>query len=1320
MNRYLRFIEHQLEGTPYLKYVVWFLITVIVVWLLIRIYRWLTQLKLRWLWPRKTATSIWQRLKQMALDFKNAWGPRDWYYDTPWYFLLNSEAPDKSAFAELKACNRMLSFLGKTTKDPLLKSWLFFDGGVLIPSNNEKLSRTLDKVNQLRSERPVDGIIVDFSAKQLLAHSTSWESAAENTYDQLWKIQKTLGFMLPVYVVISDCEELNGFTEFSSAFSKQHDQIWGWSSDANLDAIFQKEIVVNNIALMENRIRKIQLSAMSDDDTSNDEFFLFPAEFKKLSGITQKVITKLFYKNSLSSLLHLRGCYFTGKDTVPVLGKSEPPEPLFLNDLLTDKVFPELNIASPVRQRWLASKTVLRRLQYLSIVLIAALVIRMGVESQMLNEQVSNISNALTAVNVIKKSSQANNGTGVHELTEIEFNSLIDQISSMNAHKLDKATIPSSWYNSYNLELRNYFKKDIFGNLLIPTLDHRLSAIRHSLAQDLENIGFISDGYSSSLSDWLQRYVDFGKHRQIFTALVTTEATTIEQKEKQLQDFVLLSEYLMGISPPPSFTRNSELYRDALAKYVGETQLANVQQDNFISQPLPKILQKVTQHLVRQQRSVNEFFDQLRKIQNLPVATRWYDRKKDLVSPYSDFSDWFSNLKQDWLSNLPPCKKLQKQLKETFSESKLGRQLRFEVNNFASDCQEKIEQALLSHNDALGFTAFTLRTEQQLTEANAIAEAVEEGSMEGAAKGLVHKIEKPFFNVTSQGKKLFNSLENLSQLSFINVIAAGDVGKDKLDYFWSVSELQQAIKAFKEYENFAVNNFTSLPLPAKEYSDPALYLSQAVALKQLQQTIFNFISGARQTRPKAWVSQYIRPLEEKEAKLAAQVEYFRQSIDTLLELNGILEQLGFAQTNQWLQQESRAYAVEMLEKVNRLSTSSRVYMPYAKPTWGRHNFTQALFGIQTDSEIPDYLESQYARVHHLASNYAEPLVLYLLNTDQGSGNLKISSLNRWRMTLEQINRKQNKDPTNNASRLEDYFNGQLTGLNQSNCFEKMKSAEFITASDVFASALNEISQRVFKHCQGFRKDIIKKQYRNLANQFNKLLANQYPFTQLDNATPATPARLKKFFDLYNEVGDGLTSRLKLVAVKEARYERALAFARELEKAAGFFNPLMASLETGQEPQIKIATKFNPMSRQNQFAKHIKGWTLRSGTQSVIFPGAEETVDWSPGEQFSVEINWANGSPYAPPGKKSQLKFKSKEYWSLIHMIEKNRSANGDHSGLTASDLLEFDISLEGRKAPAKETASAFVRFNLSVFDAETKTLVPLVLPSEFPTVAPVL
>ncbi|HUA79886.1 MAG TPA: type VI secretion protein IcmF/TssM N-terminal domain-containing protein, partial [Dyella sp.] len=207
--------------------------------------------KWRWINLRDRLRRAYQSVDR-ALRYVAA--RKDWRYRSTWLLLMGFPGDGKSSLAASVPVDlRRLPRQGDRSHEDFLRAavshsdWLFLEKGMLVDPvgvfgepDQKKNGQPGDLLwrdmladfDSLRPDRALDGVVWVVSAARLLRADQAERAAlGRYAFARINDLQAAFGFALPVYVVISQCDAVQGFTAFWSA---QQDalrtQMAGWSS----------------------------------------------------------------------------------------------------------------------------------------------------------------------------------------------------------------------------------------------------------------------------------------------------------------------------------------------------------------------------------------------------------------------------------------------------------------------------------------------------------------------------------------------------------------------------------------------------------------------------------------------------------------------------------------------------------------------------------------------------------------------------------------------------------------------------------------------------------------------------------------------------------------------------------------------------------------------------------------------------------------------------------------------------------------------------------------------------------------------------------
>lgn len=1162
------------------------------------------------------------------------------------------------------------------------KYGVLFEQGCVV--SHPKPAEISPELSEYRPERPIDGIILCLSVSQFsnLTMNDIDDDASE-IYQQLWKLQKEFNFILPIYLLIVDCHEINGFEEYWSfpELTSHLDDIVGWSNPYDKNQTFNTKWIDEAFLTTSNTLRNIHSNFIIDGkDNSSLNALLFPNNINKIAPKIARYCETLFNHSSYQSSVMFRGIYFSGKLKDE---KQNQYVDKFLATLFSHKIFQENNLAYASQQQLFSSNRKLRIFQYFFTALFFSAFAWLTFDALNLTNQAKNLTNKIKSLPT---------STSEQDKTSLSYvRKVLLHVSDMDASNLQYWSIPWSFSPTLNNQLKSYFAKDIFGEIVFPAFEKQI----HDKVSKQINLFTMADNHI----EWL---TTLDNNLALRNELVEIMARQDLSRPEIAKRFRHIANNIDNTALSEGFFQNSTLYFDAISNVKYQpNQLYTIGQNE--KEQLWVSVLKSTQ--AQQRKTVSNisapksFFNKLIELQSIPATVTWYQKVPDFSADISKYLHWTKEMKTHWLSGSVQendCQQVSTILMRlenvlTANSSDFG-------THFLSRCQQAVEEQMIEDTTILFPTLYT---------------------KEGTA-----------FHFSLAAEKIFTQINKLSSLSFINVRAADYFTEGDNDFYWSVDKLDQVLTMIEEYEQFANKNFDSIPLSDEHTEDIPKRLAHAVALKQLQLSILTGLSNARVKNLTKNQLSNMRITNTAENYLQNHVRNFQLASDKLHSIYQKLDDLQFIEGKRTFTKITTEYVYSLLEKVNLAYQSSQLYTPLYSPRWEEHQYIQALFGINGEGQLQDYLAAQEDRINYLASNYAEPLLVYL-KTVKPSDN-KYQLISHWENSLVELNKRKDKNPANSVSQLTSFFTNDLLSTDQSNCFKATKKYVTPQENNLFAFSQKDIATKATEHCNRFRADLIEQEYADLQLLFTQSLANKYPFSQAVHPAMVSPATLKKFIETYPGKSDGLAERLQvLIKVNHEKYKKydpALTFVRQLDASIDFFKYVLAS-QDGKNPQgISITSDLNINESSSRHVNHILNWQFQTGQQKNVYPGSSENITWLSNNATTLSLQWADNSPYIPDAingvtNNQTLQYQQKGMWSLLQFIQTYQSTQKDTQAMSAASiLLEFTANLSSKSSTANDAEPqkllAFLRLTLYGIDPDTKESIAIELPKQFPKFAP--
>ncbi|MFP5515330.1 MAG: type VI secretion system membrane subunit TssM [Alphaproteobacteria bacterium] len=298
-------------------------------------------------------------------------------YQLPWYLVIGAPGSGKTTAlanaglgvdaADGGVAGPLAGLAGTRNCD-----WWFTDRAVLIDTagryttqdsrravDGRVWSGLLDLLKEHRPLQPANGVLLTLSLPDLAA----WDEAERRNHailirQRLSELRVQLGLRLPVYLLLTKADLLDGFTTFFDPLDREaRSQIWGLTLPAAEVAAERAEgplaVFRDLYAGLVRRLDERLLDRLHQepDLRRRCDAFALPLRVAELEPALSDIVDTVFCSEHGEETPRLRGLYLTSAtQTGGALALLEPDPAVrastyFLDRLLFDVVFPEANLA---------------------------------------------------------------------------------------------------------------------------------------------------------------------------------------------------------------------------------------------------------------------------------------------------------------------------------------------------------------------------------------------------------------------------------------------------------------------------------------------------------------------------------------------------------------------------------------------------------------------------------------------------------------------------------------------------------------------------------------------------------------------------------------------------------------------------------------------------------------------------------------------------------------------------------------------------------------------------------------------------------------
>src|SRR6201985_2872215 len=272
-------------------------------------------------------------LRKAGFEHKSG-SASNYLYQLPWYMFIG--APGSGKTTALVNSGLRFPLEGKMGKDAVKRIggtrhcdvWRT-DEAVRLETagryTTQSSSREVDAaawtgfltlLKKFRPAQPLNGAIVTVSLSDLFTSSSAQrDDYARSIRARIQELYGTLGVRFPIYVMVTKCDLLAGFSEFFGDLGREaRAQVWGTTFDfptpvgAGLGATFATEfdaLVARLNARLTTRMEEER------DPQRRATLFAFPQQFAALRDMLKAFLDEAFLSSAFNEEPMVRGVYFT-------------------------------------------------------------------------------------------------------------------------------------------------------------------------------------------------------------------------------------------------------------------------------------------------------------------------------------------------------------------------------------------------------------------------------------------------------------------------------------------------------------------------------------------------------------------------------------------------------------------------------------------------------------------------------------------------------------------------------------------------------------------------------------------------------------------------------------------------------------------------------------------------------------------------------------------------------------------------------------------------------------------------------------------------
>jgi len=1278
-------------------------------------------------------------------------------YSIPWVLVLNEthgQLPiEQSGVASALSTEAAMAASAQGI------SWHFFDRGIVVdiqgaylgsPDDEDAAEKPWDEFlglcRKYRPERPFDSVVITVPASLLLDDKPDARlelaKLAKLAHRRLWLAQNRFAMRFAVYVVVSGCEEIEGFAQFARLVPESvRASMLGWSSPYDLSTTYQAQWVDDAIdaVVKTTTDTSAELFALNAATEDAGKFFLLPSRIESIRSQLQLYVDELMRPSAYHEPFFFRGMYLTGDSSeaaqkamgahsLPAVvdAAAEPApvethelmsqlmrEPAFLRDLFEKKIFLEYGLARPSRQH-LTRPALSRTARWGAIAVLGTWAVGLLVATWQLNTRYTYLAQGLSEVHEDSQEMARAEAAGKRldpEWYKNRAKSMLDKIEKLSVKTVWTVFMPGSAKVFDNLEERAIAHiSDRFGEIATKTLTrelYRRAAELTGATQDAST-GTLITGECAAPSSL--RGLDTGRK----LTLVVEET----QEFKNLQDYLIALEQL-----------DKAIW--AMLRVTGPTQTEAADLRFLVKYTLGSEMQGDVQ------RSLQYF----RGVEGASQSTRTLQQFKSIQeATHCAFSkgmaalDWKLFAGNDLLATEDRLAKLSARLftptagSASYADAVEGYRevqaiIREQENLIASGKATWMRQPALTLG--AGFDGLVKRAAAISLLGNEQAEQARQRSAFAfqrfttdlsmklgteASAGVVWVEKEGRFTLSAERASLRDGLAAMFNMSFMDSPRELKLPAvpPNAALHWDLARLDAALLKAEERKRFRNEVLPKFPLAARR-------------------SVEVFADGQLARMVRDQVAESLTVVTRADGAVSLDATTFEAARQRLTRVHGLLVDLGAIDRAEELRIVLAQDASIRLRHIDEALMRSELYALRGRDfRWwqGDRSPLWQSFGVQDGAAMLQYLAQQSSRAEALARQADA----YIGAMDAGSASGQM--LLRWQAINRDLDRYRLKNPNSSLVGLEQFLVTLGGDLDRFNCTEKLAAkSPGSRPADYFAERHLHIYTVLMTRCNELRTRDQQDQWAQFSGNFNKLVAGRQPFTQA--AVRDTPVADFEDVGTMLKTYERVSKVLKEMQVDPGRAATPSAPARrfvdQFERVKSFLAPLYPT-EEGAIAGYDVVAEFRANQAAEVEGNKVIDWTLEIGGQVLRFRDPPKVLRWEPGAPVTLTLRLAKDSPTTPVMDVHQgamqvdgkaVIFRFNDPWALLTMIQRQREPDGGARADGRSQLLriEFPLSVasEDAKAPPLEARSrVYLRLSLSPVGKKS----PLSWPGIFPVRAP--
>lgn len=1138
--------------------------------------------------------------------------------------------------------------------------------------------RLIRLMEACRPHRPIDGLVIALPANMLRGpDALPFDRLADRGArfgEMIAAAQRITGLRVPVTLVITSCEGLQGFSALASALPESAlDDALGWATPYALDSSFQPEWAdqaVEHIATSLSGVA-IQLLMTGISAADPDGLLLLPSQVRGLAPRLKPLLAAMFQPSAYHESFLFRGVYLVG--TRP----ARPGHGAFVSGLFNDKIFREYQLVRPV-QGILTTRTRRLRLAQAALAVIALLSLAglvwlradMPVRADKLRLLLATIHSDLT--HRIKAE-----GREDPDAAQAAAIRLLQEMARLDVLTLTTPLAPTSYLRNPD-QLMEQSLAVGFDNIIMSEISQRMTERLTAILETPPPTGADESAVMGQLSGYLDRLAEFDRIHRMFHDL---------PKLKSAAALETVADYALQIELPKGFQNNPDLYQNAMG-------MATVPSVDATANTISRSLQNHFAAAFRARFDDASLRRRLDRISRLSQTSENHDpdaamaQIEELLGHLQGIERDLNSRDYGWINGEGAY-----------------------IGPAFDAALTRLDGLVLVDDKDIG--AIRQMGEKQIVEARKALFT----QLAADRLPLLH-LEAGKAVLSPSMVALRKQLEDLLARSFMaeKMPNQPPLITGARPILWDSHWLKTAQRLIDDYMAFTAGTAMKFP--------PALsFTVELAAFDQISQRVEIALAAAARPAERVMTGPY-------------QVENELQGMIAVSQsLTGLGEQLRSANIDNagnHLRGVVLTQANRLLAGIDSMASGQLLMAKAPGFDWwdGTMPLAARTFREPSVPELAIEVENSRDSIAKLAHAYAEPLVRIVTSMSSDAGHRELAA--RWQGIIRAVSHYEQKDRDSSLRRLEQFILVEMDKIDPANC-AGIAHTPSTPNGDLFAVTLDEMKQALGKRCAALGSNKLRDTYVGLQSLFNETLAGRFPFARnADATTPrADPLAVRRFFWAVGH--DKMPARTVIEAALGRPASSFLLGLADSEKALA---PMLVDPTLDQPLTYEVEAEFRTNAGIDVGGNQIIEWGLEfGGDQWLSSREPKRSVVWSTGMPARLFVRFARNAPSLPAADPQgryrvdghMATWEANDPWALLSLMTQLTPDRGRLAELPDRRGHPLELNLELQRNPeaasgasTSNQAHLFLRLGLNALvrkagKPDEKTAITL---PQFPVAAP--